>query len=364
MAETASTAASQYLKHPSFHRTFTLPPTADHEALEIGYSDLGRQPADSHVEPPPPVMLFMPGMFASRLHGVLMDVVGQKKGVRVLTVDRFGIGSSTNVPLAKRISIWTELVPKLLEKLCISHVSLVSHSAGTLYLLNTLYTCRDLLSPTRPYAVLMAPWVDVKHSGVTSMQAAQMLPDVALGFVDTFSRSIGTYIAPAVGSSLTFMENWFAGGSQPDLVSEEKRRYWQKEYGVSAEFLNTVLEAVVQDGFQESTIGINDEARLCLRKGGSWGECDDFTKFFGNLATLEMSRAQNPKLLIKILFAEQDSMIGQRGQQYMESCWRQNYCDGQDVPFVIATSTVEGTDHDGIAGKISVLEDVLGHLVD
>lgn len=66
-----------------------------------------------------------------------------------------GIGSSTDVKLAQRVNIWVELVPQLLAHLGISHVSLVSHSAGTIYLLNTLYSCRDILSPTRPYAALL-----------------------------------------------------------------------------------------------------------------------------------------------------------------------------------------------------------------
>ena len=68
---------------------------------------------------------------------------------------RFGIGQSTNVPIEQRISSWVEVVPKLLAHLEIPHVALASHSAGTLYLLNTLYSCRQILSPTRPYAALM-----------------------------------------------------------------------------------------------------------------------------------------------------------------------------------------------------------------
>lgn len=88
MADKPTSAASQYLQQPAFRRTFTLPATSDHDALAIGYSDLGRQPVET--EPAPPVMLFMPGMFATRLSAVLMDVVGQKRGVRVLTVDRYG----------------------------------------------------------------------------------------------------------------------------------------------------------------------------------------------------------------------------------------------------------------------------------
>lgn len=83
------TEGAQYLKRTGFHKRFTLPATTDHGALEVGYSDLGRQPTETEDQGElPPVVLFIPGMFASRFHGVLMDVVGQKMGVRVLTVDR------------------------------------------------------------------------------------------------------------------------------------------------------------------------------------------------------------------------------------------------------------------------------------
>ena len=60
------------------------------------------------------------------------------------------MGGSTDVPLVQRMSTWVELVPRLLAYLGIQHVALASHSAGTMYLLNTLYHCRDLLYPNNP----------------------------------------------------------------------------------------------------------------------------------------------------------------------------------------------------------------------
>lgn len=78
-----------YLKQPGFTKTFTLPATADHEALNVSYADVGAQPSPSGgKEGQPPVVLFMPGMFATRYIGVVFDLVGKKQGVRILTVDR------------------------------------------------------------------------------------------------------------------------------------------------------------------------------------------------------------------------------------------------------------------------------------
>jgi pimeloyl-ACP methyl ester carboxylesterase len=65
------------------------------------------------------------------------------------------MGFSTEVPLAQRIPTWIRVVPRLLAHLDIPHVALVAHSAGTLYLLNTLHHYRDLLHPERPYVAIM-----------------------------------------------------------------------------------------------------------------------------------------------------------------------------------------------------------------
>ena len=65
------------------------------------------------------------------------------------------MGSTTDVPLAQRMSVWVEIVPRLLAHLGIQHVTLASHSAGTMYLLNTLWSCRDILDPHHPRVTLL-----------------------------------------------------------------------------------------------------------------------------------------------------------------------------------------------------------------
>lgn len=65
------------------------------------------------------------------------------------------MGNSTDVPLSQRVSVWIETVPRLLAHLGIQHVALASHSAGTIYLLNTLYQCREILHPDQPVVTLL-----------------------------------------------------------------------------------------------------------------------------------------------------------------------------------------------------------------
>lgn len=65
------------------------------------------------------------------------------------------MGHSTDVPLRQRVDVWIELVPRLLAHLQIEHVTLAAHSAGTIFLLNTLARCRNILHPDRPLVALI-----------------------------------------------------------------------------------------------------------------------------------------------------------------------------------------------------------------
>lgn len=71
--------------------------------------------------------------------------------VRPLTaIHRFGFGKTPNVALEDRIDTYVAVVPKFLESLGVKHVALLSHSAGTLFNLNLLWHCRQILDPVHP----------------------------------------------------------------------------------------------------------------------------------------------------------------------------------------------------------------------
>ncbi|RHZ51810.1 alpha/beta fold hydrolase, partial [Aspergillus thermomutatus] len=107
--------------------------------LTVTFADIGC--------PTGPALLFLPGMFASRYLGIPMHVMAERAGVRLLVVDRPGMGASTDVPLTQRIAVWVDMLPRLLAHLGVPRVSLVAHSAGTIYLLNTWAHCREVVSP-------------------------------------------------------------------------------------------------------------------------------------------------------------------------------------------------------------------------
>ena len=57
-----------------------------------------------------------------------------------------------------RMRVWLETVPALLQQLDVKHVAIVTHSAGTLYTLNTLIQYRSLLDPTAPYVAFLGSY--------------------------------------------------------------------------------------------------------------------------------------------------------------------------------------------------------------
>lgn len=81
--------ALQFVGHPRFSRTYTLPASSNHaEDLTVGYADLGRVPDADSAAPAPPTVLFIPGMFASRYLGVPLHAVAEKLGVRIVVIER------------------------------------------------------------------------------------------------------------------------------------------------------------------------------------------------------------------------------------------------------------------------------------
>lgn len=121
-----------------FHRRVNL--DAAYGTLTITFADVGC--------PTGPALLFLPGMFASRYLGILRHAIAERAGVRLLVIDRPGMGGTTDLPLAQRIAAWVDMLPRLLAHLGIPRVSLASHSAGTIYLLNTWAQCREVVNPS------------------------------------------------------------------------------------------------------------------------------------------------------------------------------------------------------------------------
>ncbi|PTB64945.1 hypothetical protein BBK36DRAFT_1170610 [Trichoderma citrinoviride] len=366
--------ALSYISDPRFTQKFTLPEGENQDAITVSFADVGFKPDSATAGRSTPTVLFIPGMFGSRYIGAVLDPVARKYGVRVLVIDRPGMGFSTDVPLSRRIPTWIQIVPRLLAHLDISHVALVAHSAGMLYLLNSLHHHRNLLHPERPFVAFMGPWTDPAHSKITSMQILQYIPTPAFNVWHRIPRFFAVDAAPVITTSGTllnkatslFSTSMGINNAQELTALERNRQKLADEYDFPRDLQMELSTILTKKIFDENTVGANSEALQCLRKGKgwSWEACDDYGAFVKSLVSTERQRRQmNPnwqdsmRLKVRAYFAESDIMIGASGQKYIEEIcgWKGN--SFEDV-LDFDSFTVPGTDHDSVMQPVEILEQV------
>ncbi|CAI7596061.1 unnamed protein product [Penicillium bialowiezense] len=353
--------ALSYISNSRFHRCFTIESSVIHGPLKVSYAEYGKQRTESESIPTP-TLLLMPGMFSSRYLGVCLHAIAEKIGVRILVVDRPGMGNTTDVPLAQRVPVWVEIVPKILAHLGIQHVALASHSAGTFYLLNTLYSCREILDPRNPTVTLLAPFVDPAHSGMKSLKAAQYIPTSAFKLWNHIPRLFLAQDGSATATSGEMVAKFsamFSSGAQSE--QDKNRRYIEEHYGLSVDQQNEIDSVMMQFMFKENTVGANSEALQCLRKQpNTWGRCEDYEVYVRELVEQEGERERTGKpLKVKVFFAEEDSMIGKKGPVYFDKCWHQAGTGSPEGVLVFESTTASGTDHDSLVQSGTVWEEIL-----
>lgn len=335
----------QLISLSRFHRRVTL--DTKYGRLAVTFADIGCETG--------PALLYLPGMFASRYLGIPLHTIAARAGVRLLVVDRPGMGDSTDVPLAQRIAAWIDIVPRLLAHLKITRVNLVSHSAGAIYLLNTWAKCHDVVNPV---IALLAPWVDPTHSRVTAMQIAQYIPTKAFAAWHHIPRFFVLRASPvlALSGSLVRHMSPLSGRSAAEELSfvEANWRRVERDYGIPYEEQVALARLTLRFMYAEDTVGANSEALQCLRKeeGNNWGVCSDYAACAQMLAADEASR-EGPAI-VRTYFAMKDALVGSRGQTYFEQCWQAAELDGIDF----VSKTIEGSDHDTLSQSVEVWEEI------
>lgn len=201
--------------------------------------------------------------------------------------------------------------------------------------------------------------MDVKQSGIKVLQAAQLIPNAAIGYFDGLTKALDSYVGPVIGSSVKFMDNWFSCAAKPDPERTAEAVRWETEYGISKAFSNKIFEACFRAGMAENSEGLNDEVRLCLKKGCTWDACDDYDDFVKTLAAREEATAVEARLQVKIFLAQQDALMGGRGKRYVEECWQRNCCTETGQAIDVHVKTVAGTNHDSLLDRPAVLEEVM-----
>ncbi|KAI9753265.1 MAG: hypothetical protein M4579_005238 [Chaenotheca gracillima] len=389
------------------HQTLTLPldPTSNRPyPIRITYSDVRPNPPSSASTADEPTVLFIPGMMGGRYFGFHAEKAAKKYGVRVLTLDRFGTGGTTMVPLEERMQRWIEIIPPFLDRLGVKHIALASHSVGAVYALNIVLHLRQYLHPKAPYVALTVPWVTPAHSGVALMSAASMLPVSWTGNLHNVIRGVNNNIGPifnfssglygkitnmssipasspstsdaadGTGNGTTNGEN--VGEEQQDEDDERSKSEKKKQSDAISSF-------VMKCAFAENMEGGSQDALLCLQKNPDptttnadninssspqkslWGTWTDYADVIPVLAAQESQLLPlNPtnnnegakKMLIQAFYASSDRMIGKKGGEYVDKCWKEK----GDEQFEYESTVVEGADHDSIVSEeIGVLDTIL-----
>jgi pimeloyl-ACP methyl ester carboxylesterase len=290
-------------------------------------------------------------MFGGRYQAFANDDLCKKYRVRFLAIDRPGIGGTDSVNLNQRVATWLDMVPALLGHVGVKHVHLAAHSAGSIFVLNTILHQRHLLHPTRPFAAFFGPWIHPSKSGKWGLSVVGLLPELAIGTWHHWAKMINQNIAPvltASGVSMTKVSRTSANGYPGTKVKEDS----SNGDGMEAAWRKASEAVITNYVFAENVEGASQEALFCLRKGATtWGDWGDIDEVILRIAENERARQGAPgtesaeKLRMQIFFAENDEMIGKGGQKWLESCFTQV---GVADYINLESEVVAGTDHNDI----------------
>ncbi|KAK5946033.1 hypothetical protein PMZ80_000172 [Knufia obscura] len=256
------------------------------------------------------------------------------------------------------MAVWLETVPALLQQLDVKHVAIATHSAGTIYTLNTLFHHRSLLDPKVPYVAFLAPYAPFTHSGATLPTIAAKLPTNLLNSWAGLNTFINTKIVPTAswsGGIISSSAAFLSPSASTDVPGAETSTSTtpSEQYGFDNNTAKLISKLSHKYQFAESMTGGNEEAKLCLRKcnDADWGEAADYTSCVRTIAVNEAALSNGnsaptaTKLRVEAHFAASDIMSGKRGQTFFEGCWQSNEVKGK-IDF--ASLTLAETNHDSV----------------
>ena len=284
--------------------------------------------------------------------------IARRLRIRIITIDRPGMGGSTPVPLEHRLSTHLATIPALLSHLRIKHVTLASHSGGAPYLLQTLLAHRGLLHPDRPHVVVLAPFIPPHDSGAPLMRLTASLPSGLIRRFHYAATLASRTITLSAGVSLPFSQA--GAGATPAVTNAINAAEGSDE--MERAVLKNMEKLSMQYVFAENISGCSDDALLYLRKDmSSNGSAPsgqptldwlDWANLSGKVAVAEqtqrthMDQNEEPskvKLRFDAFHAEKDVMSGTKGARYFDACWGRHSADLEYVSRV-----TDGTNHDSI----------------
>ncbi|WWC60975.1 uncharacterized protein I303_103552 [Kwoniella dejecticola CBS 10117] len=144
-----------YLRSKNLNKTKTIPRPYPEKPLNVSFAEVGVLTGN-------PVLIFL-GLGCVRYLISLFDDIAKAFNLRLICIDRWGYGKTSQVPEAQRTpSAWADIVERVLGELGIKEFQILAHSAGSPYALATA-----LKMPERIIGKvhLLAPWVSADIDG-------------------------------------------------------------------------------------------------------------------------------------------------------------------------------------------------------
>nr|XP_031862655.1 uncharacterized protein CI109_001666 [Kwoniella shandongensis]KAA5529727.1 hypothetical protein CI109_001666 [Kwoniella shandongensis] len=147
-------AQARYLRSPHLNRTVTLPGP---KPLRVSLAEVGNL-TTGH-----PVILFL-GLGCVRYLVALFDDIARAFNLRLICIDRWGIGKTDQIPQEKKdVKAWAEVVEQVLKEIGVrGDLSILAHSAGAPFALAFALRMEERI---RGKIHLLAPWVSADIDG-------------------------------------------------------------------------------------------------------------------------------------------------------------------------------------------------------
>ena len=233
-------------------------------------------------------------------------------------------------PLQQSLAAETllDIVQALVKDLELKNISLLGHSSGAIYVLNTILHLRHLLHPKRPYAAIFTPWVHPSRSKVVTPTIGRFLPSWAIRRWYDFSYFTTRHYRAILGPST----------ARPGV------KMVQNDGETRA-----VDERIMEYALLENVEGVSQEALFCVKRGSDnmWG-WRDYDVVIPMLKEREVREGggRGERLTLDVFFAESDHSSGKKGAEWFDKCWKTSLEDGGWVDY--HSRTMPGTNHETI----------------
>jgi pimeloyl-ACP methyl ester carboxylesterase len=214
-----------------------------------------------------------------------------------------------------------EAIPALFSHLGIRHIAVGCHSGGTIYALDLLLHHPVLLHPERPYLAIGAPWILPSHTDSTLLSIIQLLPAGIIGMSDRLQKLINNHIDPAIG--MAFGVSAVAVSKlRPKTIPPVEQLGLEDPALLERNLYNETIERIYKEGIQ----GTSQDSIVFMQKVNGMNGWDTWSDYDALVPLLsEALRAAERKLTIDVLYAENDSWIGNResrGPLWFDQCWK------------------------------------------